>query len=150
MAKKADKTESRLPPLLRTSWYNLNKAFRRKICHLDITPDQFTILRWIVESKGKEIIQRDLVTLMSSDANTITSIVKRMVNSGLLTRQVSETDKRVYKLKITTKGKKKYDLALPLSKEIQHCVVSKLSEKQQKDLCKYLNIISDATSDLLT
>ena len=31
----------RLPILLRHAWYGLNQAFRRRIAHLDITPDQF-------------------------------------------------------------------------------------------------------------
>ena len=44
-----DPGNRRLPPLLRRAWYSLNQAFRRRIAHLDITPNQFTILRWLLE-----------------------------------------------------------------------------------------------------
>ena len=32
----------RLPLLLRRAWYGMNQAFRRRIAHLGVTPDQFT------------------------------------------------------------------------------------------------------------
>src|SRR5258706_62504 len=35
----------RLPPLLRRAWYGLNQAFRPRIAHLGVTPDQFTEMR---------------------------------------------------------------------------------------------------------
>ena len=40
-------TPKRLPVLLRRAWYGLNQAFRQRIAHLDLTPDQFCILRWL-------------------------------------------------------------------------------------------------------
>jgi hypothetical protein len=30
----------RLPPLLRRAWYGLNRAFRRRIAHIGLTPDR--------------------------------------------------------------------------------------------------------------
>ncbi len=47
----------RLPLLLRRAWYGLNKAFRRRIAHLRITPDQFTVMRTLLEKEG--ITQRE-------------------------------------------------------------------------------------------
>ena len=42
----------RLPILLRHAWYGLNQAFRRRIAHLGITPDQFTVMRTLLEAGG--------------------------------------------------------------------------------------------------
>ena len=39
----------RFPLLLRRAWYGLNQAFRRRIVHLGITPDQYTVLRNLCE-----------------------------------------------------------------------------------------------------
>src|SRR3954464_14180051 len=80
----------RLPLLLRRAWYGLNQAFRRRIAHLDITPDQFTVMRTLLENEG--ITQRELTRLMSSDPNTITSILDRMEKAGLVQRQSHERD----------------------------------------------------------
>src|SRR3954469_17156490 len=82
----------RLPLLLRRSWYGLNQAFRRRIAHLEITPDQFTVMRTLIENNG--ITQRELTRLMSSDPNTITSILDRMEKAGLVQRQSHEKDRR--------------------------------------------------------
>ena len=66
----------RLPPLLRRAWYGLNQAFRRRIAPLGLTPDQFTVLRTLLESGG--ITQSELTHLMSSDPNTVASLLARM------------------------------------------------------------------------
>src|SRR5216117_1803259 len=66
----------RLPLLLRRSWYGLNQAFRRRILPLGLTPDQFTVLRTLLENEG--IRQRELTQLMSSDPNTVAALVERM------------------------------------------------------------------------
>ena len=72
----------RLPPLLRRAWYGLNQAFRRRIAHLEITPDQFTVLRTLLENEG--ITQRELTHLISSDPNTVASLLERMQSAGLI------------------------------------------------------------------
>src|SRR4029453_16663615 len=68
----------RLPPLLRRAWYGLNQAFRRRIAHLGITPDQFTVMRILLENDESGITQRELTQFMSSDPNTVASLVERM------------------------------------------------------------------------
>src|ERR1700730_16464205 len=68
----------RLPTLLRRCWFNLNQTFRRRIAHTGITPDQFTVMRTLLEGDPKGMTQRELTDLMSSDANTIASLLERM------------------------------------------------------------------------
>src|SRR2546426_11399240 len=75
----------RLPLLLRRAWYGLNQAFRRRIAHLGVTPDQFTVMRTLLEHEG--ITQRQLTELMSSDPNTVASVLERMEQANLVARQ---------------------------------------------------------------
>src|SRR5688572_1565755 len=93
----------RLPPLLRRAWYSLNQAFRRRIIQLDITPDQFTALRILGEHDQKGLSQRQLTELMSSDPNTVASLVERMESNGLIQRRQHETDKRANRIKLRAK-----------------------------------------------
>src|SRR3569832_212191 len=86
----------RLPPLLRRAWFSMNQALRRRILHLDITPDQFTALRILGEAEGKGLSQRELTEMMSSDPNTVASLVERMESNGLIQRRPHETDKRAF------------------------------------------------------
>src|SRR3954471_21878537 len=76
----------RLPLLLRRAWYGLNQAFRRKILHLRLTPDQFTVLRTLIEAEPKGLTQRELAETISSDPNTIASLLERMEANGLIER----------------------------------------------------------------
>ena len=69
----ATSDRKRLPPLLRRAWYALNQAFRQRVAHLGLTPDQFSILRWLVEGDPAGLTQRQITDLMASDPNTITS-----------------------------------------------------------------------------
>src|SRR6478736_2446127 len=86
----------RLPLLLRRAWYGLNQAFRRRIAHLEITPDQFTVMRTLRENEG--IRQRELTELMSSDPNTVASLLERMETAGLIQREKHRKDRRAHQL----------------------------------------------------
>src|SRR6187397_133739 len=107
----------RLPPLLRRAWYGLNQAFRRRIAHLEITPDQFTVLRTLLENEG--ITQRELTQLISSDPNTVASLLERMQSAGLIERKTHEKDRRANRLKLQPAGKKKYIEARAIALELQ-------------------------------
>src|SRR5437868_12659692 len=96
----------RLPLLLRRAWYGLNQAFRRRIAHLGIPPDQFTVMRTLLEQEG--ITQKELAAAMSSDANTVTSLIERMRVAGLARRQPHERDRRAHRLSLTKEGRRKY------------------------------------------
>ena len=110
----------RLPLLLRRAWYGMNQAFRRRIAHLSITPDQFTVMRTLLENEG--ITQRQLTELMSSDPNTVAALLERMEQAGLIARQAHEKDRRAKRLQLQPAGKVKYyaarEVALVLQTEI--------------------------------
>src|SRR5262245_56548033 len=99
----------RLPILLRHPWHGLNQASRRRIVYLNITPDQFTVMRTLLESGP--ITQRMLTESMSSDPNTVASLLERMEKSGLLERRPHEKDRRAHRLHLLPAGKRKYQEA---------------------------------------
>ena len=107
----------RLPPLLRRAWYGLNQAFRRRLAHLGLTPDQFTVMRTLLEHEGAT--QRELSELMTSDPNTIASLVDRMEKAGLLERTKHEKDRRAHRIRLCSEGKRRYELARELACALQ-------------------------------
>src|SRR5260370_34490270 len=86
----------RLPLLLRRAWEGLNQAFRRRLAPLKLTPDQFTVMRTRLEHDG--VTQRQLTELMTSDPNTVASLLERMERAGLVARQAHEKDRRARRL----------------------------------------------------
>src|SRR6266699_7334336 len=97
----------RLPLLLRRAWYGLNQAFRRRIAHLGVTPDQFTVMRTLLENQG--ITQRELTELMSSDPNTVAALLERMEQAGLVERQAHEKAPRAHRLRLNRAGKLRFE-----------------------------------------
>ncbi len=134
----------RLPPLLRLAWYSLNQAFRRRIHHLNITPDQFTILRWLTECDPEWPTQRELGAMMASDPNTITSLLRRMELAAFVERQPHETDKRANRIKITASGKKVYLRARQIAIDLQGEVLLALPEGRRDQFFADLESLAHA------
>ena len=132
----------RLPPLLRRAWYGLNQAFRRRIAHLGITPDQFTVLRTLIEHEG--CTQRELTQIMTSDPNTIASLLERMEKVGLLSRRSHETDRRAYRVHLETIGKRKYEAAREVALALQSEALEILPARRREEFLSHLALVADA------
>ncbi len=132
----------RLPILLRHAWYGLNQAFRRRIAHLGITPDQFTVMRTLLEFAG--ITQSELTEQMSSDPNTVASLLERMEKSGLLERRAHEKDRRAHRLHLKAEGKRKYQKARQVAIALQTEVLGVLPENEREKFLEHLALAADA------
>lgn len=122
----------RLPPLLRCAWYSLNRAFRRRIAHLGLTPDQFTALRTLLEGAETGLTQTALGRTMSSDPNTIASLVERMEAGGLIERRPDEADRRARRLRATPHGRRRYAAAREIAVALQAEVLAALPEARRE------------------
>jgi DNA-binding MarR family transcriptional regulator len=134
----------RLPLLLRRAWYGLNQAFRRRIAHTGVTPDQFTVMRTLTECDPKGVSQRELTELMSSDPNTVASLLERMEKSGWISRQPHETDRRAHRIRLVPMGKKKYAEVRELALQLQSEVLSVLPEAHREQFLANLDAVADA------
>jgi MarR family transcriptional regulator, transcriptional regulator for hemolysin len=132
----------RLPALLRRAWYGLNQALRRRIAHLGLTPDQFTVMRTLLEQHG--ITQRRLASLISSDPNTVASLVNRMVKAGFLERETHEQDRRANRLGVSRLGKAKYEQARAIAVALQGEVLEALPGTDREGFLEQLEIVAGA------
>jgi DNA-binding MarR family transcriptional regulator len=132
----------RLPPLLRSCWIKLNTAFQKRLLPFGITPDQYTALRWIYERDSKETNQATLAALMFTDANNISSLLSRMVKSGLIERMVSSSDHRMKYLKLTPAGLKKFKATRPVALSLEKEVLTGLNSADKETFLPLLNRLS--------
>jgi DNA-binding MarR family transcriptional regulator len=137
----------RLPPLLRRAWFSLNQGFRQRIAPLGITPDQFTILRWLSESDQEGLTQSDLTQRMASDPNTITATVRRMEGAGLLRRTPHETDRRAKRVTILPEGTRVFVEAQGIALELQKTVLSPLSRAEAALFLELLERVADSCAE---
>ncbi len=134
----------RLPPLLRRAWYGLNQAFRRRIAGTGATPDQFTALRCLTEADPKGITQGELTKLMSSDPNTIASLVERMEAAGWIERLPHEKDRRAYRIRVKPDGKRLYKQLRELAISLQASVLTVVPEREREAFLTQLAAVADA------
>jgi len=134
--------QRRLPVLLRRAWFGLNQAFRRQIAEAGLTPGQFTALRTLIE-RG-DVSQRELTEVMSSDPNTIASLLSRMEKVGWIKRETHERDRRANRLHVTAAGKRKFSTARPTALDLQARVLAVLPEAEREKFLEALEKIADA------
>jgi DNA-binding MarR family transcriptional regulator len=132
----------RLPLLLRRAWYGMNQAFRRRIAHLDLTPDQFTVMRTLLEREG--ISQRELTALMSSDPNTVASLLERMERAGLIERETHEKDRRANRLRLKARARAKYEAARKIAVSLQTHVLDVVPAREREVFLLNLDKIAGA------
>ena len=137
-------TRRRLPQLLRRAWYGLNQAFRRRIAHTGVTPDQFTVMRTLLEGDAAGLTQRDLTTAMSSDPNTVASLLERMAVAGWIERQPHESDRRAYRIRLLPTGRASYDECRALAVELQAEVLAVLPEGEREHFLVQLDQLARA------
>ena len=133
----------RLPPLLRRAWYGLNQAFRRRIAHLGLTPDQFTVLRTLLEADPRGLTQIELSRRMASDANTITSLVRRMASARLIRREPHQRDGRAIVLRVRPEGRRQYSKASAAARTLQDEVLAAVPDTHLVEFLGLLGRIGD-------
>lgn len=133
-----------MPPLLRRAWYGLNQAFRQRVSHLSVTPDQFSILRWLYEGDPAGLTQRHITDLMSSDPNTITSTLARMEKAGLIVRKPHERDRRAHRVQLCELGRRTFEQAREVALELQAQVLAALPPERRECFLEELEIVADA------
>lgn len=134
----------RLPPLLRRAWYSLNQTFRRRIAHTGVTPDQFTALRTLLEGDPEGMTQRGLTEAMSSDPNTVASLLERMEESGWIERRAHERDRRAYRIGLLPAGLEKFREVRDLAVNLQSDVLADLPESDRERFLEQLEVVAQA------
>lgn len=128
----------RLPPLLRSAWFGLNQTFRRRIAYLGLTPNQYTVLRWLTENQPSGLTQRDLTTLMASDPNTIVATLQRMEAAGWIARQIHPADRRKHQIHIRPPGSRIYAKARVHALALQADVLALIPPADQPQFLEHL------------
>ncbi|MGD1085772.1 MAG: MarR family winged helix-turn-helix transcriptional regulator [Verrucomicrobiota bacterium] len=133
----------RLPILLRRAWFSLNQAFRRRIAHTGVTPDQFTTLRTLLENEARRPTQSELTRLLASDPNTVGSLLERMAAAGWIARAPHEKDQRARRVSLTPAGRKKYLQARKIAVALQTELLAAWPERRREEFLENLQTLAD-------
>lgn len=104
------------------------------------TPRQFAILLTVYQNDG--INQTDLVQLSGVDRSTLTEMLKRMVDRGLLRRERAPEDLRTNVLHITDRGLEMLRRAQPAAARAQDRILAPIPEDRRGDAMAMLELLS--------
>jgi DNA-binding MarR family transcriptional regulator len=102
----------------------------------DLTPVQYAALAAIKLNPG--IDQVTLAGLIAYDRTTITGVVDRLAQKGLLVRHASSRDRRARELQVTEAGKRTLRGITPAVEAAQRTMLRGLTEKEGADLMRLL------------
>ena len=111
-----------------------------------MTPDQYTVLRWLNELEHDTISQKDLKCLMFTDANNIAALVKRMEGSGLIKRVQHASDLRKKILGTTPKGERLYYRGKKIADSLEQVLLNGFSSEEKDD---FIRVLTKTNSYLL-
>jgi DNA-binding MarR family transcriptional regulator len=111
----------------------------------DMTPVQYGALAAIREWPGLD--QATLAAHIAYDRVTIGGVVDRLVQKGLITRQVSRKDRRARELYLTDAGKIALDLLRPFVLHMQELLLEGLTESERSQFIDLLKKAVNAAND---
>ena len=117
-------------------------AVRFEEGRVDLTPVQFAALNVVDERPG--IDQASLAGMIACDRVTTGKVVDRLMQAGLIRREVSARDKRAREVYLLEAGREAVKKARPLVLEIQETILAGLTEAERRTFLKLLIKATDA------
>lgn len=96
-----------------------------------ITAAQYNVLSALAAA-GEGISQRELGDVLVVDRSNVTGLVDRMETSGWVRREDDPADRRVYRVVLTTAGRRLWEKIAPAYEAVVLQVVAGIGEKQAK------------------
>lgn len=129
------------------------------LAQIDLTYTQYMAMTKIWEVRETSL--RDLGIAIMLDSGTLTPVVKKLAQKGLVTRTRSVVDERVLLVKLTAKGKKLYEIAKEIPQKMaaewagewaDFMEVQRLSAKMLRNLQNgetFLDYLDEESSQLM-
>jgi MarR family transcriptional regulator, lower aerobic nicotinate degradation pathway regulator len=129
-----DFDRQKFPVLLRGTWFGINRAFRRKLERISITPVQYTVLRNLSEGEGRVLSQQNLADALSTNKNNLADLLNRMEERKLVKRYGNPNDHRNKKVTITKRGRNEFVRARKHALNLQEEILALFSKDEQSAL----------------
>lgn len=137
----------------KTIFYQIERAIKqyrtmaqRNLNELNIKVTINQILLMIQISDKPDISQVDLSKLLFKDVASIARMIEILVQKKFIEREENSSDRRKKHLKITNKGKKLLNVAIPIISKNRETAQKDISEEEIKTLFRILNKINKNTS----
>ena len=110
-----------------------------KLCG-GVNEKELTVIVFV--GQHQNVKMSDIADNIFAPMSTITSIVDKLVDKKLINRDHSGEDRRVIYVSLSSAGKVAYNKVVDKKKKIAESVLSKLNEKEQVLISKYLDLLA--------
>jgi DNA-binding MarR family transcriptional regulator len=117
------------------------QKFGERLKPLGFAPYHAGLLRMLANSPG--ISQQDLAKALRMHASNLVGIVDELEQRGLLERKPSRTDRRVYALHLTDRGRESVAKIGEVAKVHGRTLLAALTETQRMELAQLLEAIAE-------
>ena len=121
----------------------INGRYRPSLNRIGLTYRQYTVMLVLWEQGTTTL--GDLADLLGLDSGTLSPLVKRMAEAGLLTRRRNPRDERVLDLEITEFGRSLREAATAAQREVE--ASTRLSDEEFADLRRRLIELTSSLRD---
>ncbi len=123
-----------------------SNVLARHLAPIGLTPQQFFVLYALDAEQMALSVLSDAV---GSDRSTISEMVSRLTEAGLLDKQDGPLDRRVRVIRLTRAGRALLNRAKPLAIEAEKQVVEMIPASQRKQFLACLAmVVSDGSDDI--
>ena len=98
--------------------------------------------------RGAEAVRAPIADAMSSDPNTIASLLERMEANGLVQRRPHEKDRRANRVELLAVAREKYEAIRDEAIELQGHVLEQLPEGDREKFLEQLEVVAQACRDV--
>lgn len=111
-----------------------------------LTTNDISIIRII--SEKEEVIIKDILQIINVPKSTLTSMIDRLEKRNLITRTISNKDRRSYKLVLTEEGKLTQKEHINFEKEVYGKIMISLDTYEEREtLLKLIKKITNNISE---
>jgi DNA-binding MarR family transcriptional regulator len=134
--------------LLRQAWLAVNRVVEARLAKMGLTPENFLVL-WTCRDYPSPLIPAEIARIAHRENQTIAGLLNRMEREGLVLRVPKRKGHPFTEVKITAKGEKLLDTALPVFKSIVSDLISDMPTQKQKECQVWHRELRDKALDKL-
>lgn len=131
-----------LPPLcipykIKVLQMAIRRRFAERVSQYNVTVAHFTVLCCLIQDDGARV--RDIGDQMEAAGSALSGLIERMIERGLVRKQIDPADRRTMRVWITPSGKAMWQLVPPIATKLSERAVSKLSTIQRAQLEDFMD-----------
>jgi DNA-binding MarR family transcriptional regulator len=115
----------------------LTRQFQDKLEPFGLTPFHWVVLCCLWEQDG--LATSDIGERLCQVGGTLTGVIDRMEERGLVQRERDQRDRRIWRIWLTEEGRKLEEILPPLALEVRETLLEGLSSEEQRQLSQYVD-----------